>query len=181
MKMTKRNYMVLVVLALIFMTPGLTAYLYYRHPQWLGTATTNKGELLQPPVLVTAMTSNNKWRLLLWSPDDCSVTCLNQLDKLARIRLALGRRLYGVEQWLILADTGKALPKSLMTSFKEQDIHFLRLSQEQRQSLAILKPEARVFIANPDNYLVLSYALTASSQDIFHDLKQLLSTAEKSG
>ncbi|WP_232220411.1 hypothetical protein [Legionella tunisiensis] len=163
------------------MAPGITAYLYYRHPQWLGTATTNKGELLQSLILVPAMTSNNKWRLLLWSPDDCSITCLNQLDKLARIRLALGRRLYEVEQWLILEDNSKALPKSLEASLKEQDIHLLRLSHEQRQSLAILKPEAQVFIANPNNYLVLSYAPAANSQDIFHDLKQLLSTAEKSG
>lgn len=179
--MTKRNYVVLLLLALVFMAPGLTAYLYYKHPQWLGTATTNKGELLQPPVLLTAINSNEKWRLLLWNPDDCGVTCLNQLDKLARIRLALGRRLYGVEQWLVLTDGSKALPKSLITSLREQDIHIVHLSKEQRQSLASLKPEARVFIANPNSYLVLSYAPTANSQDIFHDLKQLLSTAEKSG
>jgi hypothetical protein len=179
MKMTKRNYFILILLALIFSAPGLSAYLYYRNPQWLNANTTNKGELLTPPVLLSGLAQTTpKWRFVFWYPKHCETACLQEVDKLARIRLALGRHLYEVDEWLVVADQDKqAAP--LVNSLKEKDIQVLPLEKNLLEDLAVLGEKPRVFIANPKGYLILSYAENAKPQDIYHDIKQLLGTTEK--
>ena len=179
MNMLKRHYFVLLLLALLFASPGLAAFLFYKNPQWLGAAATNKGQLLNPPELIAGIKAKPKWRLILWNGKDCADSCLKQLDKLARIRLALGRRLYEVDQWLILANDAGALPESLTQMLAEHDIHILYLPTETPKNSLLVNGDPQVFIANTSNYLVLAYALHAAPQDIFHDLKQLLSTTEK--
>jgi len=178
MKIFKRNYIALFFLALIFAMPGLAAYIFYTHPQWLGSSTTNKGVLLNPPELISAINSKPKWRLILWNPDACEQSCLQQIDKLGRLRLALGRRLYDVEQWLISKNDQQLSPE-LVNVTSDQDVHVLLLSSQLQAKLSALTDKPQVFIANPDNYLVLAYGLDAKSGDIFHDLKQLLSSNDK--
>ena len=111
MKNNRRNYIVLLLMLALFIAPGLSAYLFYNHLTWLGAAKTNKGELLNPPILLTKLGMDAKWRLILWSPTGCAQECIQQLDKLARIRLALGRRLYQVDSLLLLS--GDALHSAL--------------------------------------------------------------------
>ncbi|CDZ77513.1 hypothetical protein BN59_01796 [Legionella massiliensis] len=176
MKMTKRNYFILLVLALIFAAPGITAYLYYLNPQWLTAATTNKGTLLTPPVLFSEIAQGKpKWRLVYWYPENCEAACLQEADKLARVRLALGRHLYEVDEWLVLAEQNQQVQGAIASSLKETDIHVLSLAK----ALPILDEKPKVFIANPKGYLVLAYGDDAKPQDIFHDIKQLLNTTEK--
>ena len=91
MKILNRNSFVLLLLAILFVAPGIVAYFVYTHPQWLGMATTNKGELIKSPQILDKLGSEKKWRLIVWSPEGCDATCIQQVDKLARIRLALGR------------------------------------------------------------------------------------------
>ncbi|RMX20901.1 hypothetical protein EAS68_06180 [Legionella jordanis] len=175
MNTVKRNYLILFLLLLLFAAPGLIAYICYNHPQWLGSTQTNKGELLTPPPKFLAISQNAKWRLIFWYPGDCSSECMMQLDKVARIRLALGRRLYQVEQWLILDEQAAALSPQFASTLKEQDIAVLRLNAKSKTEMAMLESEAKIFIANPDDYLVLAYKANAKPDDIFHDLKHLLS------
>ncbi|KTD31879.1 MULTISPECIES: hypothetical protein [Legionella] len=179
--MTKRNYLILLVLALLFAAPGLTAYLYYRNPQWLIVNTTNKGTLLNPPVLLSPMEDGKKkWRFVLWYPKNCDVDCLQKTDQLARIRLALGRHLYEVDQWLLLNEDCQPMQTAAAQALREQDIHVSRLSKKSLEHLPILTDTPKVFIANPQGYLVLTYVENAKPGDIYHDIKRLLST-EKSG
>ena len=110
MKPIRHNYVVLLLLILLFALPGLTAYFFYFNPQWLGTTTTNKGAFLNPPLLVPSLGGHSKWRLVLWSPVTCETSCLEHMDQLARVRLALGRRLYDVEASLLLGANAGALP-----------------------------------------------------------------------
>lgn len=175
MKTTNKKIAVLLVLALVFAAPGLTAYLFYQHPQWLGHATTNKGRLLTPPVLFTGLASQSaKWRLVVWNPQHCRSTCLKQVDKVARIRLALGRHLYNVEQWILVSQTAPVFPAAIIAALKDQDIHFT-----QSAALAQLGSVPQVYIVSPENYIVLAYPFTAKPADIFHDIKQLVTTREK--
>jgi hypothetical protein len=169
MKKTRHNYFILLLLTLVFAAPGITAYLCYQHPKWLG-ASTNKGKLIVPPVLFPSLEEGKeKWRLILWNPHSCEDTCLQQLDKLARIRLALGRHWYDVEQWLVL-QSGNQLSHSL----PKQDIHVFSLAENAHAALSVLKDQPEVFIANPKGQLILAYTMIADSADIYHDLKQLI-------
>lgn len=175
MKTNNKKNAVLLALALLFAAPGLAAYLFFQHPQWLGSSTTNKGRLITPPLHLTLLgKEQNKWRLVLWNPQNCRTDCLKQVDKLARIRLALGRRLYNVEQWLLLGDKAHAFPQTLIAALQEQDIQFM-----QTNAATQLGSAAQVYIISPENYVVLAYPLATKSANIFHDLKQLVTAMDK--
>ena len=175
----KRNYTILLILAVIFALPGLAAYEFYTHPEWMRQAAINKGELLNPPELLANVNAKPKWRLILWNPGSCESQCLEQIEKLARIRLALGRRLYQVDELLLINESAQGLPKVLLKTFLDKDIHVMSLSDEQRQAQAALTNKPGIFIATPDDYLVLAYGTDTKPGDIFHDIGQLLSVAEK--
>jgi hypothetical protein len=179
MKIVKRNYTILLLLAIIFACPGIAAYEFYNHPEWLKATALNKGELLNPPELLANINAKPKWRLILWNPGACELACREQVEKLARIRLALGRRLYLVDELLVMNNATPSLPKTFMKKLRDADIHLLLLSAEQRKKQALLTDKARIFIANPDDYLVLAYEVNGKSEDIFHDIGQLLHAAEK--
>lgn len=175
MKSIRNNYFVLLALVILFALPGVSAYVFYQHPQWLGSTRTNRGELLTPPVLLTELSSNQtKWRFVLWNPTVCDKQCKLDLEQLARVRLALGRRLYDVELHLLLNDAFASLPISFQHQLHEEDIHVVNLSSKTLHALPILTQHPKIFIANPDNYLILSYDMPVNSADIFHDIKQLL-------
>ncbi len=179
MKMTKRNYLILFLLALIFAAPGLTALYSYQHPQWFLVNTTNKGELLNPPLLFSEIAKDqSKWRLIYWYPENCEAACLKKVDKLARIRLALGRHLYEVDEWLVVAKETQLVDEKLEKILHEHDIHLLRLSTATLAKLPVFNKTPRIFIANSKGYLVLAYKENAKPEDIYQDMKQLL---KKSG
>ena len=173
MKNTRR-YVVLLLLVFLFAAPGLSAYFLYFHPQWLSSTTTNKGQLLNPPVLLGQLSTNSKWHLVLWSPAACEETCIEQLDKLARIRLALGRRLYDVDLSLLLGSNAKPMAAEQANMRQLQDVSVVTLSPEETQALYSLHPHSQLFVANPEQYLVLAYSVNAASDDLFHDIKLLL-------
>ena len=211
MKIVRHNHFILFLLAFLFAAPGISAYFLYFHPDWLGDATTNKGQLLNPPVLFTDLDKRNsckqfdhphdsstpvcaekrienqrlssrmiklpispKWQMLLWSPNACEQSCKVELDKLARIRLALGRHLYEVEPKLLLGPDASQLSEKLVNVLHDQGIHIRKLSVSERARMTILREKLAIFIVDPDDYLVLSYEASVKPEDIFHDIKQLL-------
>ena len=175
--MLKRNYLILLLLFLLFAAPGIAAYLFYLNPQWLSASTTNKGRLLKPPVtLLRSKGGKPQWTLMLWAPQGCEQACLKQLDKLARIRLALGRRLYDVEE-LLLATKDQVFSANFRNSLQEQAIHLLQINPTNLKEA--LTTQSEIFIANPDGLLILAYSPEANPADIYHDLKHLLNTTEK--
>ena len=109
--MKKSNYLILLILGLMFLAPGVAAYLFYQHPNWLGSSRVNKGILLNPPLHLPSLGHESKWKILFWSPGPCDAVCLQQLDTLARVRLALGRQFYNIELWLLPGDTALTLNK----------------------------------------------------------------------
>lgn len=169
----KNNYLQLLLLALVFVLPGLAAWQFYKHPQWLGQASTNKGQLLDLPERIALPGNKSRWRLILWNPKDCETACRQQLDTLARVRLALGRRLYEVDVWLLQNNT-TPIAESLLVSLKEQDIQRFSLPSSEQIKYKTLDDSAKIFVANPDNYLILAYPTTVNPKSIYDDIKHLL-------
>ena len=178
MKKQASKYYILVLLVVIFVAPGVAAYLFYQHPSWLGATRVNKGTLLSPPVMVNALEGKSKWRIVFWSPEPCEQVCMKQLDMLARIRLALGRKLYQVDQWLLLSDKAPPLSPEQQTYLKEIDFKVAKLSAAELITKDALLSETKVFIADPGNYLILSYTSRVNPNDVYKDLKLLLNTTE---
>lgn len=178
MKKQTTKYYVLLLLLAMFAAPGIAAYIFYQHPDWLSAAKVNKGTLLNPPVLVKALEGQDKWRVVYWTPSACDADCLKQLDILARVRLALGRRLYQVDQWLILSDKAPSLSPDAQSTVKALGFQVAHLSAEDVQAEDALFSKAQVFLADPNSYLILSYPSLANPDDVYKDLKLLLNTTE---
>ncbi|MGC1182281.1 hypothetical protein [Legionella sp.] len=181
MKKQSNKFYVLLLLIAVFAAPGIAAYEFYQHPKWLSSTKINKGTLLSPPVVLNALKGESKWHIVFWTPNACDLACLKQLETLARIRLALGRKLYQVDQWLILDDKTPSLSQEARSMLKELDFKVAQLTAADVNAQETLFSEAKVFLADPNNYLILSYASLANPNDIYRDLKLLLTTTEKNG
>jgi hypothetical protein len=177
--MTKKvtQYSVILFLVLLFAAPGVLAYLFYQHPHWLGVSHINKGTLLEPPVLLDVFDEKPQWRLMLWSAEGCDKACLQQVEQLAKLRLALGRKLYGVDQWLLIGDKAPPLTHEVQALLQESDIHYATLSHEITSQLQSLSATPVVYIVNPQRYLILQYTLESSRHDIYKDLNLLLNNS----
>ncbi|MCC5792648.1 MAG: hypothetical protein JJT82_08605 [Legionellaceae bacterium] len=181
MQSNKRKMLIMLTLAVLFLLPGMLAGWLFYHPEWLNVMRTNKGQLLSPPYRLSTAVGNGKWQLYYWHPAPCESLCQQELDQLARVRLALGRRLYQVDlQWLLSEHT-PAPAAELVAKLAETDIHFLRLNQADSKAVFQAQQENAVFIANPQNYLVLSYGEQQKPGDIYRDLQQLLSVSKEKG
>lgn len=165
-------------LVLVFAAPGVAAYVFYTHPSWLGSAPTNKGNLLKRAVELGSIEKNEKWRLVLWTPSSCTTSCLQQLDKLARVRLALGRKLYLVEQMLLIDGKPSRINAQAKTNLKNNDVAIQVLSSIDKERLEQLSKTPQIFIMDPENYLILSYQVDVKPEDLYKDLKLLLGTYE---
>jgi hypothetical protein len=181
--MTKQlsKYYVVFILLTLFTAPGVTAYLFYKHPSWLGSARTNKGVLLSQPVELTSIEGKTKWRLLFWTPKSCEQECLRQLDTLGRVRLALGRKLYQVDQMLLLGEEQPEQIAAIKKELQDKDYQISSLSARDKQQLAQLSNKPQIYIMNPDGYLVLSYNSGTKPGDVYKDLKTLLNATEIKG
>lgn len=178
-KFFSTRWMTLLVLVLIFIAPGLVAYEYYTHRSH-SMLTTNKGQLIRPPVLLTLPFSGNRWRMLLWRPHGCKHECVRQLDRLARVRLALGRRLYNVDVVLVLGSKHKlkAWKKEheyLSRRMQEHGLSLLIVSKDNLELRAAFGDTAGVYLVNPHKYAILAYPESDFSDAVFHDLKHILS------
>ena len=188
MKIKSRHTMLLLLLVAVFLMPGLLALYCYQHPTWLTQKTINKGQFIESEVRVHALSkpidvqapmgaAKSKWHLLLWSPSACQDDCINLLEKLSRVRLALGRHFYEVDEVLLSGETmAEGLWKQSMNTGPLQGVGVLQLQHTDVRNLSALSSASRIFIANPQGYLVLSYAVTAELDDVYRDLHQLLTT-----
>jgi hypothetical protein len=167
MKKFLTQYYVVFILIAVFSAPGLSAWYFFAHPDLLGKTSTNKGQLLTPPVLLNTLATSTKWHLIFFGGESCGILCRQQLEKLAKIRLALGRKLYSVDLDLVLEVGAPAMPKQFLDAIQDQGFHVT-------SAVPPLKKIPVVLIANPDNYLILKYDLDVKPGDIFHDLSHLL-------
>jgi hypothetical protein len=178
MKKKITKYYTLLLLVLVFSAPGICAYLFYNHPSWLGESRTNKGMLLASPLKLSSVQSEKKWRIVYWAPTDCKHACLNQLDVLARVRLALGRKLYQVDQLLALGNEVEMPSPAMEYDLKTKDFKIEQLSAMDTKQVTHISERSKIFIMNPDNYLILSYKSGVKPEDIYKDLKLLINTNE---
>lgn len=176
------KYYTFLFLAIVFSAPGVLASFFYQHSDWLGAHKVNKGHLLVTPVPLNALGSESKWKLVLWRGQGCNKKCLNALDRLARLRLALGRKLYKVEQWLVMSTAFPIISEETNVFLKAADFHLSYLSNEEERKLKRLSKKNKIFIASPKNELILDYEVGVDPQDIYKDLNVLLNASEqKSG
>lgn len=180
MKKNRANYGIILLLVVVFAAPGLFAFLFYQHPEWVHSPQVNRGTLLTPPLAFHAFDElpPHRWRIVLWSPHDCDAACMKQLNVLARVRLALGRQLYGVDLWFLLGEQTAGLSTAAQTILAAHDVHIMQLSPEASKGL----PEKEaIYLVDPYHYAILAYSHPLHPEALYQDLKHLLNTSEHRG
>lgn len=171
----RRNYIILLILSVVFAAPGLSAYLFYAHPTWLHQEKTNRGEWLDPSIKLTKLhLESSKWAIVMWQPHSCDRQCIEKLNQLARVRLALGRRLYSIQLILLLNQDASEPSNRFKEILEDRDIQIVQLAHDDKKTERDLGLDGKVYIASPNHDLILAYASTANPGDVYHDIQKLL-------
>lgn len=170
----RRNFWTVIFLVLLFVMPGVVAYFFYINPNWSLGKETNKGSFIKPPVLLSEFKPNNHWRLVYYSANTCGAICLGNLDKLSRVRLALGRRLYNVDIYLLLTKHGLDITEKQKKLLRDIDINVLKFDANDLHAQSIFKEQDAFYIVSPENYAILTYQVATPPDDIFQDIKKLV-------
>lgn len=164
----KKFYGIISMLLILFAAPGILAYIVYQHPNWV-SGRTNRGQFLASPAILHSSYQSHKWQIVYWNPQSCDPACRQRIDDLAKLRLALGRRLYYVD--LVFAHSQKGVSEELQTLLHNIEGHEARI---QKQDETLLGQQPAIYLVNPQHYVILAYSTEQSNQDIFHDLQKLV-------
>lgn len=153
------------VLMLMFALPAPIAYWCYLHPDLFGQRT-NQGHLLKTPIKVTGLAGETTriWRLVYVESGACTDACVEALTRLAKVRLALGRRAYSLQ--VLLADEA---PLNTQTRSYLREVGIKKI-----HPILQALPSSKIWIINPEGYAVLWYEEANAPYAIFHDLQQLI-------
>lgn len=166
-------------LLLVFILPGCLAVLFFQHPQWIGNQTTNNGEFVSPLIKLDSLDKQSRWHLLLISDQACDKQCLSLLDKLARVRLALGRLSREVDLHLMVTEAVLLPDNFIRRQMKDVAMESQVLSPTDQKHLLSRNYLRGVFIVDPRGYMVLFYPPGAHQKSIYKDLKHLIKVAKQ--
>ena len=192
-KELKKGRRTMWALLLVTGLPFLAALYLFYNPQVLdGFGTKNRGQLVQPTVVLPSVkmqtldggtydsaSMQGNWSLLLLAGSSCNDNCMQNLFHLRQTRLAMGENRYRVQRLMLLTDEGNTsgLAKKL-ESF--QGTHVLVGPAEARdsliRSLAVNgeAAEGRIYTIDPQGRLILSYDSNPPWEDVLKDLKYLI-------
>jgi len=157
----RRSLLSLWLLIAVFALPAAAAWFFYLNPEYLPSARSNRGELIQPPVALSGVTElsdgagrpfdgavlEGKWTLVGLFPAPCDGGCRETLIELRQIRLALGESRLSVERLLILGGA----PTASAEQDLQRDFPGLQLAQTTAEPADL--PAGRVHILDPHPHL----------------------------
>ena len=113
------------------------------------------------------------WQLVLKVEDNCQQDCLANLDKLSRLRLSMGRKLYDLDLVLLLPSSQKLSPK-LKAQLDNQNILWSFLGNNEASKWVPEVKDEMIILFGPDHQAVLKYPTVFESKKLAHDLQLLI-------
>jgi len=168
------------ILLLVFAIPVVLAKLALEG-DWFNKASTNKGELIQPPVTfdVAFPQREAKWYLTYISDQPCLMACELALYSLQQVYIALGKDKDRVETAVLFTQT-QQINKAKSSEFAQS----LTVEHVDPEPLSRLFPDDKVdniFIVDALGNVILRYPLhlnkedaVMSSRDMLADMRKLL-------
>ena len=177
----KKNRLTILLLLAVFLVPALGSWLLYANRANVHLGTTNKGEFIEPPrsldpkqLGLPADYFAHRFTLVYVASAGCDPDCRQALHVMQGTQLAMGEQTSSVQRLylslgaapldLTQGDAGLtvrgALPKDAFKDFPAGD-------------------DGRyIYLADPNGYVVLRYALTQDPKYILMDLRHLLGAGE---
>ena len=169
----------LLLIAGLFVVPVAVAWLVVASG-WRPGGGTNHGRLLDPPVLTDTGAWRGPegapagpvlagyWSLLVAAPEGCAELCLELLDRLRRVRLALNEDAARV-QLLLAVPPGAALPEL-------PAVQALTVPRDQLAGLAAdtAGDATGLLVVDFRGYRMMTYPLPLDGEGLLEDLERLL-------
>lgn len=176
----KTSRSTLFILLLVFAVPVVLAKLALSE-NWFNKASTNKGELIQPPVSfdVAYPQREAKWYLTYISDQPCQKECELALYSLQQIYTALGKDKDRVKAAAFFTETQQI--QQAKASDYAQNLTLERIDSEPLNQLFPKDKVDNIFIVDALGNVILRYPLQVekeaavmSSRDVLADMRKLL-------
>lgn len=197
----KRNRFFGVVIILIVVLPMVAAYFIHQAGWVVTSGTTNKGELLQPPLQIQllpimnddlsfdqlyAADANKKWRFLVPVSADCSDICQQNLYTSRQVHIRLAEKSYRVERMLLMLGE---LPSALMQQLEQEHPNTrLIFSKSDQLSSWLAAADVSVdlhtdignnakdyyYLVDQEGFAMMRYSHLNTGHDVLDDIKKLL-------
>lgn len=187
----RRNRLLITLVILIGFLPLLAAIAITQlAPQWRPWGTANHGNLVRPPRLLSSTGLEpldseqlsegflvQKWTLLYLASPPCGDPCREQLQKIRQVRLSLGKDAPRVQRLYVSADPEQPSDLDELRALYS-GLRLARASKtwltlfvlDQQQALGL----DRLYLVDPQGYLMMYYPPGINGSAILKDLKRLL-------
>lgn len=171
-----------IALGTLFLLPVATAFFFYQGgARYLGRM--NKGTLVTPLIASSALairdedknpvTLDKKWTIL-YRAKQCDKACEKVMDKILRVRLALGRDMSRTQAALLSDEkVGDTLSKQ-MRDVRGLDTKALLSSLNNTVGLAA----HQIYLVDPKGYIMMRYNAGVAPKAIYSDLGRLLKVSK---
>ncbi|NDH08191.1 MAG: hypothetical protein EBY16_00980 [Gammaproteobacteria bacterium] len=169
----KQNRALYVLLGL-FLLPVLAAHYVFSHANhWVSNKASNYGQFVNRPMVWQTGDHPRPWQLAFKVESVCRQDCLDALDKLSRLRLSMGRKLYDLDLVLVFSSTHKPSPE-LQAQLDNQNILWALLSDDEGLKWAKVFKDQKIILFGPEHQAVLKYPKLFQSKKMAHDLQLLI-------
>ncbi len=169
----RQNRRSLVILFAIGLVPVFIAFVvFFYFPQLMPTATTNKGELIAPPVQADALGLDEftgDWVLIIPVGSSCGTECEERLYLARQVNTALGRESSRVKR-LVLWTSGAGANNGVLDQYPDIETAFV---PETKLENALGSAE-RIYLMDPLGNIFMFYTLDKAGKPMLEDIKHLL-------
>ena len=179
------------ILIAVFFAPLILAFVLYYGVGVRPPGSTNKGDLIQPPVTLPevelpgamdqklpANTLRGKWTMVFIGDGACDNRCREALTLMRQTRLALNDDMTRVQRLFLVS--GNCCDSNYLEQ-EQRGLLLGRIDNEQGQTLLQTFPDGagaaahgRIYLVDPLGNLMMKYEASAPQKALLDDLKKLL-------
>ena len=178
----RRKLAVLLIIPLVVLA---TAYAVFYTGFGVPTGTTNKGELIQPPIATedfvynkldgSLYTPESLWHMVIPVLGDCSAACRDTLYTTRQVHLRQGKRAIDIDRIAVLTRP----PTAEFVAFMEAEHPRTALVLANQAQWALVSEPTQLadgdyFLVDPRGWLMMAYRSEHTGEDLLFDLKKLV-------
>jgi hypothetical protein len=169
-----KKYISVLVLVVIFSIPFFAAFFLFTHPAlWRHLSSTNYGNWAPKTNWQLNQAKARAWQIVLWNDGSCEQSCMQTLDQLGRVRLAMGRKVYEVDIVLVVPE-GIEISSELERQLKEWNFYYQYLPLKDKPIWNKNFKQYPIVLFGPEHESVLEYPLNFDSKKMYHDFQVLV-------
>lgn len=168
-----QNRRSLVILFAIGLVPVFIAFVvFFYFPQLMPTGTTNKGELITPPVQAEALGIGGltgEWMLIIPVGSICGAECEERLYLARQVNTALGRESSRVKR-MVVWTAGERAVTSVLEQYPDLETSVISAAKFE----STLGSQDRIYLMDPLGNIIMFYTIDKAGKPMLEDIKHLL-------